>query len=107
MLTEENNVWQAVSEISSLCKNDNDKIHYGEMEPEKRAEKSAPEGGLWAPYMEKWMVQWITEDKPLRIRTYLHQWISEKRHLEIDEGLIQHLKELPTHIDDFELLESH
>ena len=47
MLTEENNVQQTVSEISSLCKNDDNKVHYGEMEPEKRAEKSAPEGGLW------------------------------------------------------------
>ena len=41
------------------------------------------------------MVRRITEDDPLRVRTHLHQWINEKRHLEIDEGLIQHLKGLP------------
>ena len=41
------------------------------------------------------MVRRITEDDPLRIRTHLRQWINEKRHLEIDEGLIQHLKGLP------------
>ena len=65
------------------------------MEPERRTEKSALEGGLWAPYTEKWMVRRITEDDPLRIRTHLRQWINEKRHLEIDDGLIQHLKGLP------------
>ena len=64
------------------------------MEPEMRAEKSAPKGGSWTPYTEKWMVRRITEDDPLRVRTHLHQWINEKRHLEIDEGLIQHLKGL-------------
>ena len=95
MLTEVDNVQQMVSEISSLCKNDNNKVHYGEMEPEMHTEKSAPEQGLHAPYTEKWMVQCITEDDPLRIRTHLRQWINEKMHLEIDEGLIQHLKELP------------
>ena len=41
------------------------------------------------------MVRRITEDDPLRIRTHLRQWINEKRHLEIDDGLIQHLKGLP------------
>ena len=65
------------------------------MEPEMRTEKSAPEGGLCPPYTEKWMVRRITEDDPLRIRTHLRQWINEKRHLEIDEGLIQHLKRSP------------
>ena len=95
MLTEEDNVRQTVSEISSLCKNDDNKVHCGEMEPEMRTEKSAPEGGLWPPHTEKWMVRRITEDDPLRIRTHLRQWINEKRHLEIDDGLIQHLKGLP------------
>ena len=65
------------------------------MELEMRTEKSAPEGGLCPPYTEKWMVRRITEDDPLRIRTHFRQWINEKRHLEIDEGLIQHLKGLP------------
>ena len=65
------------------------------MEPETRTKKPAPEQGPHAPYTEKWMVRRITEDDPLRIRTHLCQWIDEKRHLEIDEGLIQHLKELP------------
>ena len=92
MLTEEDNVQQTVSEISSLCKSDNNKVHYGEMEPEVRTEKSALEGGLWAPYTEKWMVQRITEDDTLRVRTHLCQWINEKRHPEINEGLIQTLE---------------
>ena len=96
VLTEENSVRQTFSEISSMYKNNDDnEICYGEMEPESRTEKSALEGGLWAPYTEKWMVRRITEDDPLRIKTHLRQWINEKRHLEIDEGLIQHLKGLP------------
>ena len=96
VLTEEDSVRQTVSEISSLCKNDDNKVYCGEMEPENRTEKSAPEGGLCPPYTEKWMVQRITEDDPLRIRTHLRQWINEKRHLEIDEGLIQHLCQRPS-----------
>ena len=79
-----------------MYKNDDDnEIRYGEMEPENHTEKSALEGGLWALYTEKWMVRQITEDDPLRVRTHLRQWINEKRHLEIEEGLIQHLKGLP------------
>ena len=46
MLTEEDSVRQTVSEISSLCENNDNKVHYGEMEPEVRTEKSDPEGGL-------------------------------------------------------------
>ena len=95
MLTEEDSVWQTVSETSSLYKCVDNKVQFGEMESETRTEKTAPEQGLHAPYTEKWMVCHITEDDPLRVRTHLRQWISEKRHLEIDEGLIQHLKELP------------
>ena len=34
VLTGEDNVRQTVSEISSLCKNDDNKVHCGEMEPE-------------------------------------------------------------------------
>ena len=45
-MTEVDSAQQTISEISSMYKNDNNKVHHGEMEPENCAEKSTPKGGL-------------------------------------------------------------
>ena len=71
VLTEEDSVWQTVLEILSLYKCIDNKVQFGEMEPETCTENPTPEQGLHAPYIEKWMVLCITEDDPLKVRTHL------------------------------------